>query len=243
MTELFVDMGTTDEKKELLTNDINLCKSQLGRYTSDYPYFRDKKNQLAEKFAKLGHEFYNEGNYEKAIYNYKQALENNDQHLPARNQLGVIYYKKENFSEAIEHFEKIREIATPPNSYTVQYVADALLSLALIYCKKSNKPTKLDIIKASAYVGDAAHLIERHTLTESRALLKEINDKVIQLSKSTTQKVPQVKVSQSSMSFFNSNNKKQNVAHKEPTMEKNLELEEGYEDLQISKMSLLKPRR
>lgn len=72
--------------------------------------------EAMDDYCKNAVEFMRQGYYEKAVEEYKKALQINNEYLPALNNLAIVYEKKPSWaSKAIEQWEKVLEISKREN--------------------------------------------------------------------------------------------------------------------------------
>jgi tetratricopeptide (TPR) repeat protein len=85
------------------------------------------KEKQAQKHFRKGFEYQNAGNSEKAIEEYKKALELNPNLAQAHTNLGAVYLGQESYDLAIQHFKRVMEL----NYYDTK--AHYNLGLAYLY--------------------------------------------------------------------------------------------------------------
>ena len=66
--------------------------------------------QTAEDYCDKGRDYANKGMYDKAIAEYKKALEINPEFAGAHYGLAIAYYYKEEYSLAIKHCDRAMEL-------------------------------------------------------------------------------------------------------------------------------------
>lgn len=82
----------------------------------------------AEEYFRLGNEFSQNGDFEKAVEEYRKVLDLDPQHVDAMSNLGVALYNLGQLDEAIEQYTKAIEIASRD--------ADIHSNLAAAYVQK-----------------------------------------------------------------------------------------------------------
>lgn len=79
---------------------------------SDLPQTFKTDQELIDEYCKQAVEYIRQGEYEKAVTAYLNALKIDMEYLPAHNNLAIVYEKKPSWlSKAIEQWEKVLEIS------------------------------------------------------------------------------------------------------------------------------------
>ncbi|GEM_PF-4566360 len=132
-----IDEGHEDEKKNIVVNRKVMKKNGPVNFKIDVKDSADTKAGLAMQSIRNGYNSYNVGDYELAVYFYKEALKENPESVEAQFGLGVSYQKLMQFDQAIECYLKLLN-----NNFSRKKVVSNLL-LALSH--KSYKDA-LDIL-------------------------------------------------------------------------------------------------
>lgn len=114
------------------------------------------KEKQAEKHFKDGFEYQNQGNLDKAIEEYKKAIELNPNYLQAHMNLGAAYIGQKKYDKAIEEFNTVVKL-----NY---YYGTAHYNLGYVYLLKGEKgkaQEELKILKMMGSSGLADKLEER----------------------------------------------------------------------------------
>src|SRR3989344_6848187 len=81
-----------------------------------YNYSNIRQNaQLEESYNSLGWQFYNIGNYDEAINEFKNYLQKNENNFFAHNGLAWSFFRKGQYFEAINSFKTATNL-NPPDS-------------------------------------------------------------------------------------------------------------------------------
>ncbi len=88
--------------------------------------------QSVNKLLVEANELYGKADFNKSVELYKQVLLVEPNNVIANNNLGLAYYKMENFDESINCFKKITEQLNESN-----LLADVYYNLGVTYAKKS----------------------------------------------------------------------------------------------------------
>jgi tetratricopeptide (TPR) repeat protein/curli biogenesis system outer membrane secretion channel CsgG len=120
--KLYSEAGNTDESIEAFKRAYAINPS-LAK-SSGLDAAQQQVTAQTDHVA-LGIKYYNEGNYNEAIREYKQALELNAGDASIHNNLAVTYYMQGNFNEAISHYKEA--IRLNPSDASRYY------NLALLY--------------------------------------------------------------------------------------------------------------
>lgn len=130
-----LDQVTTDEKlvQENITRNfdyaIQYYQAALAACgETDVNLSVDILSNLTECLAQYGHHFYNNEDYTKAQEMYLKAIQRDPQHLVAISQMGMTFFKQNNFFEARESFSSILH-----KTEDKQELADAWLNIACTY--------------------------------------------------------------------------------------------------------------
>jgi len=114
------------------------------------------KEKQAEKHFKDGFEYQNQGDLDKAIEEYKKAIELNPNYLQAHMNLGAAYIGQKKYDQAIEEFNAVVKL-----NY---YYGTAHYNLGYVYLLKGVKEKaqeELKILKMMGSSGLADKLEER----------------------------------------------------------------------------------
>jgi tetratricopeptide (TPR) repeat protein len=114
------------------------------------------KEKQAEKHFKDGFGYQNEGNLDKAIEEYKKAIELNPNYLQAHMNLGAVYIQQKKYDQAIEEFNTVVKL-----NY---YYGTAHYNLGYVYLLKGEKEKaqeEMKILKMMGSSGLAEKLEER----------------------------------------------------------------------------------
>jgi len=121
-------------------------------------------HQIAEKYPKETGPHYSLGYYyqhrdpDRAIVEYKKALELNPDHWNAHNQIGYLYLDRKNYEKAIEHFQKYVSLnpndANPLDSLAEAYYRMGRLDEAIAKYKEALKikPDFFQTLRSLSYV-------------------------------------------------------------------------------------------
>lgn len=103
------------------------------------------KEKQAEKHFKQGFGYQNQGNLDKAIEEYKKAIELNPNHLKAHMNLGAVYMQQKKYDQAIEEFNTVVKL-----NY---YYGKAHYNLGYIYLLKGEKEKAEEELKILKMMG------------------------------------------------------------------------------------------
>ena len=84
--------------------------------------------EVGDSCLKKGNAYYHEGQWDKAIDQYQMAIRINPDHLGARQNLGLAYQSKRDFTHAMQAFEELKKMDP--------LFAPAYISLGLVYTQK-----------------------------------------------------------------------------------------------------------
>jgi len=103
------------------------------------------KEKQAEKHFRQGFTYQDQGDLDKAIDEYKKAVELNSNHLKAHMNLGAVYMRQEKYDQAIEEFSAVVKL-----NY---YHANAHYNLGYIYILKDEKEKAQEELKVLKMIG------------------------------------------------------------------------------------------
>lgn len=103
------------------------------------------KEKQAEKHFKQGFGYQDQGNLDKAIDEYKKAIELNPNHLKAYMNLGAVYMEQKKYDQAIEEFNTVVKL-----NY---YYGKAHYNLGYIYLLKGEKEKAEEELKILKMLG------------------------------------------------------------------------------------------
>lgn len=136
------------------------------------------QSSLAEVHAQRGHERYKVADYEGAIKEYSRAREQNPEHYPAINQLGMCFLNQKDFEKAITSFQEIiNRIHYSQTIYKASYIEDfndefdALLAIADMHIQQNFVGS---LRKAFEHIQLAKQLCRRYGRTFSESQTQEI---------------------------------------------------------------------
>ena len=121
-------------KKKILVFYLILC----------YQSFFLIAQEPFQSFFSKGNQFYNEGNYQKAITSYEKILEQNIYSVEVYFNLGNAHYKLNNIAESIYYFEKAKQLA--PKNKEVLNNLEFAKNMQLYYIETLPK-TQINIYK------------------------------------------------------------------------------------------------
>ena len=124
-------VGTAEVGIELVDDSNHVLElPQEFKQTEYVPHdvgsFYEKQAVLR---AELGARFYNRGDVEQAVVFFDQALDYDEYNNKAQFSLGLIHYKRGEFTQALDHFRRVRR-AEPLFPYDIDYYKAAQMILS-----------------------------------------------------------------------------------------------------------------
>lgn len=155
-----LEAGLSNDNNDVLNYHLEIAKL--------YPKDENARMMVASNY-------YGQQEYDKAIDEYKKAVEINENFAPAYNMLGYCYRSVNNYSEAEKYFKKYIElIPNDPNPY--DSYAELLMKMGRFEESITNyqKALSIDPYFSFSYVGIASDLnfLDRHI--EARNQLQEM---------------------------------------------------------------------
>lgn len=135
-------------------NDIDRAINTLESLISDYSYVN------AHVYTTLGYFYILKNDYDKAMEYSKKAIDDNPEHAAAWDNVGQIYFRQDNYSDARASFEKALKYKGD--------MVDSLYYLGLIY-EKDGEPDKAFECFSKAKKCNISNL---NTVTEEQVLEK-----------------------------------------------------------------------
>ncbi len=104
-------------------DELGKIYSEAGNTDDAYIAFKEaakykpELNSEIKDHLKMGMKYQNEGNYNQAINEYKQALADKPDNPDLINNLGTVYYLQGNYLEAIKYFKEAIKISPDSSKY------------------------------------------------------------------------------------------------------------------------------
>jgi len=143
---------------------LSIDRNYAQHIEKDQEKVLDILHQIAEKYPKETGPHYSLGYYyhsrdpNRAIEEYKKALELNPDHWNAHNQIGYLYLDRKNYEKAVEHFQKYVDLnptdANPLDSLAEAYYRMGRLDEAIAKYKEALKikPDYFQSLRSLSYV-------------------------------------------------------------------------------------------
>lgn len=103
-TQEYFEMGSILLSKKLYSQSISLFQKALKRAA------KEGEEEVAPIYNALGYAYFAQEQYDLAIKQYKEALENNPNYVTALNNIGHAYEKKNLTQQALESYEQVLKL-------------------------------------------------------------------------------------------------------------------------------------
>ena len=97
---------------------------------------------IAEIFNIIGFLYYNQGKYDEALEQYKEALKcekkANKFISIVENNIGMVYYRQKKYHEALKHYEESLKVKKQHSPENVESIAETLNNIGIVYRVKED---------------------------------------------------------------------------------------------------------